>query len=319
MKNDTLITIGILCFNAEHTILNAIEGAINQTYKKKEIIVIDDFSEDNSYKIIKDSKYIKHIKLIQNSSNLGISFSRNRVIKNSKGDFICFMDDDDISEKDRVKKQVKSIFQSGFNSNDCVLSICNIFRRYKSGYLKEMSVFGTNGLKPLNEEFIDFLLFNKKNPKVDYGFGCPTCAMMISKKCFNLVGIFDEKLQRVEDMDLTIRLCKANCKFIYSKDTFIRQFSTSGNDKSPLINLKSEIKIIKKNKEYLLKKRMYLYSRLWPYLRYYYFKKNYFLLIMLLIFLIIINPIKAINHFLESSRKRWKHESRIKNGSNNNY
>ena len=49
----TLITIGILCFNAEKTILDAIKDAVNQSWENKEIILVDDASSDNSIEKIK--------------------------------------------------------------------------------------------------------------------------------------------------------------------------------------------------------------------------------------------------------------------------
>ena len=72
------------------------------------------------------------------------------------------MDDDDISDKRRIEIQINSIFNSGFNKNDNVLSICNIEKKYMSGYKKHMQVFGSNGRKPNSLEMKDFLLFNKK-------------------------------------------------------------------------------------------------------------------------------------------------------------
>ena len=97
--NAPLVTIGILCFNAESSISKAIRSAVNQTYKKKEIIIIDDCSTDNSLKVIKRSKYINYIKVFQNKENKGAAYSRNIVTKKSKGSFICYMDDDDFSDK----------------------------------------------------------------------------------------------------------------------------------------------------------------------------------------------------------------------------
>ena len=88
----------------------------------------------------------------------------------------------------------------------------------------------------------------------------------------------------------------------------VKQFDTVGGDKLPINNLKSEIQIIKKNKRYLEEKRMYIYSRTWPYLRYYYFQKNYFLLLILLIFLILVKPNRTIKHFLKSASNRLKHD-----------
>ena len=312
-NNDPLVTIGILCFNAESSILNALSSALNQTYKKKEIIVIDDCSTDNSLKVIMESKYINEIKVFKNKKNRGAAYSRNIVTKKSRGSYICYMDDDDFSDKQRIEIQIRSIIDEGFNKNDYVLSICNINRRYTSGYTKEMKVFGSKALKPNNSEMIDFLLFNEKNPSVDYGFGCPTCAMLISKKALELVNGFDESLKRVEDMDITIRLSKEGCNFVNSKKTYVNQFSSQGKDKLPINNLKSEIIIIKKNKLYLKSKNIYFYSRLWPYLRFYHFTGNYFLLILFLIVIFCINPKRTIYHFISSTINRIQHEQKIKN------
>ncbi len=317
-QNAPLVTIGILCFNAESSILNALESAINQTYKKKEIIVIDDCSTDNSLKVIRQSKYINEIKIYQNKKNKGAAYSRNIVTKKSKGSYICYMDDDDFSDKQRVEIQIKSIFNQGFNRSDYVLSICNINRKYSSGYIKEMQVFGSRALKPNNSEMIDFLLFNEKKRAVDYGFGCPTCAMLISKKALELVDGFDESLKRVEDMDITIRLARVGCNFVSSKKTFVNQFSSLGKDKLPVNNLKSEILIIKKNKLYLKNKNIYFYSRLWPYLRFYHFTRNYFLLILFLMIIFFINPRRTLYHFISSTINRIKHEYKINNFKKSN-
>ena len=59
MKNTELVTIGILCFNSQDTILRAIESSINQSWKNKEIIVVDDKSTDNSQNVIMDSSFYK--------------------------------------------------------------------------------------------------------------------------------------------------------------------------------------------------------------------------------------------------------------------
>ncbi len=310
-KKHDLVTVGILCYNAEASILKAIKSALSQTYKNIEIIVVDDCSIDNSVEIIKKSTFYKDIKLFLNKKNQGPGFSRNVVLKNAKGSFICFMDDDDISDKKRIEVQINSIFNEGYDKNNCVLSICNIYREYPSGYIQNMKVFGTYFRKPSSNEMIDFLLFNNKKKGIDYGFGCPTCAMLISKKALSMIGGFDDSLRRVEDMDLTLRLCQIKCYLVSSKETFVNQFSTSGDDKSPLKNLKAEIKIIKKNKDYLRKKHIYFYSRLWPYLRFYHFNKNYFYLLLILIVLIIINPVRTIKHFSISSIRRIKHERKI--------
>ena len=86
---------------------------MNQTWVNKEIILVDDASSDNSIEKIKNSPYFKNLKIIINSENKGASFSRNRIVKESRGQFICFFDDDDISDLMRVEKQLSSIKEKG--------------------------------------------------------------------------------------------------------------------------------------------------------------------------------------------------------------
>ena len=85
-----LLTIGITCFNANKTISRAIDSAINQDWLNKEIIIVDDKSNDTS--IYQINKYINHknIKIIIHNKNLGPAGSRNTIINNANGKYIAF-------------------------------------------------------------------------------------------------------------------------------------------------------------------------------------------------------------------------------------
>ena len=312
----TLVTIGILCFNAEKTILDAIKSSVNQTWVNKEIILIDDASSDNSIEKIKNSPYFKNLKIIINSENKGASFSRNRIVKESRGQFICFFDDDDISDSMRVEKQLSSIKEKGLNSKDKVISICKIKRIYPTGYKKEMKALGYLEEKKNINQLADFLLINNKLRHINYGFGCPTCAMLISKICFERHGYFDENLRRVEDMELSIRLSLEGCNFLGTNDTFIEQYSTNTSDKNPKNNFRSEILIIEKYKFYLNKNDLFNFSLLWTNLRYAYFSRNLLKLIITLVRLFISKPIRLVNHFSRSAFLRFIHEIKIIKGGN---
>ena len=82
--NCPLITIGLTSYNCESTIKNAIKSAISQSWENKEIIIVDDFSTDNSVEIIRsiDFKNIKH-KLFFEPENKGLPSSLNKIIKNA--------------------------------------------------------------------------------------------------------------------------------------------------------------------------------------------------------------------------------------------
>lgn len=86
-----MISIIIPNYNQGQYILEAIESALNQTYDNFEVIVVNDGSTDNSLEIAR--KY--PVKII-NQTNKGLASARNTGIMNSKGDYLLFLDADDI-------------------------------------------------------------------------------------------------------------------------------------------------------------------------------------------------------------------------------
>lgn len=106
-KNKTLISIIVPVYNAEKFLNETIETVQNQTYTNWELLFIDDCSKDNSVKII--SEVItkdKRIKLFKNEKNSGAANSRNKGIKEANGKYICFLDSDDLWDKDKLEKQI---------------------------------------------------------------------------------------------------------------------------------------------------------------------------------------------------------------------
>ena len=239
------VTVGITCFNAEKTISKAINGAINQDWYNKEIIIVDDASTDSSTKIIENFLSNKQVKLIKNQKNKGTSFSRNLIINNSNGDIICFMDDDDYSFSKRISSQLRELEKANYPNNKLIACTVSMVREYDSGYKRDLFTMGSKGLLPRGKELANYLLFYEKKKKVDYGFGIPTASMLITKECFKKVGLFDENLKRVEDMDLSIRLSLANVIFVSSKEKLIFQKSFQNNKKAEK-NFNSESFLIEK-------------------------------------------------------------------------
>ena len=91
-----LVSVIIPYFNDEKNIKNAIKSVLQQTYKKIEIIIIDDENSPKSEKILINlKKKFKKIKIISTLRRAGVSVARNKGIKKAKGDFIAFLDSDD--------------------------------------------------------------------------------------------------------------------------------------------------------------------------------------------------------------------------------
>lgn len=96
-----LITIIINVYNGEKFINKCIDSIINQTYKKIEILIINDGSTDNTLKIIKKYRD-KRIRIIT-TKNKGLSMSRNIGIENAKGEYLYFIDSDDYIEPNTIE------------------------------------------------------------------------------------------------------------------------------------------------------------------------------------------------------------------------
>jgi len=93
--------------NASRFISECINSVLLQTYQDWEMIIVDDLSNDNSVEIIKSFlRKDSRIKLIELDKNAGPAKARNRAIKESKGDFIAFLDADDLWKKEKLEKQL---------------------------------------------------------------------------------------------------------------------------------------------------------------------------------------------------------------------
>lgn len=103
-KMEPKITVVMPVYNGEKYIREAIDSILNQTFSNFELLIIDDGSTDNSVKIIKTYKD-KRINLIHNFKNMGLVFTRNRGLLESKTEYIALLDCDDIAHHARLEKQ----------------------------------------------------------------------------------------------------------------------------------------------------------------------------------------------------------------------
>jgi glycosyltransferase involved in cell wall biosynthesis len=114
MKNTKpLISILLPVHNSAATLMECVTSLLNQSYKEIEIIAIDDFSSDNSRSILNALKKTdKRLKIHKNVKRYGVSITLNRMVKLAKGNFIAFMDTDDISSPNRLKKQLNFLLKN---------------------------------------------------------------------------------------------------------------------------------------------------------------------------------------------------------------
>ncbi|WP_299883717.1 glycosyltransferase family 2 protein [uncultured Lacinutrix sp.] len=116
-----LVSIITPLYNSESFITETISSILNQTYKNWELILVDDCSIDKTVELIQEL-VLKHknIKLLKNKSNSGAAVSRNNGINIAKGDFIAFLDADDLWKPQKLEKQIQFMHEE--NCNVCFCS-----------------------------------------------------------------------------------------------------------------------------------------------------------------------------------------------------
>ncbi|WNH13965.1 glycosyltransferase family 2 protein [Thalassobellus suaedae] len=103
----SLVSIITPMFNSEAFISETISSVLNQSYKNWELILIDDNSKDATLSIVQEFiKIHPNIKLLKNESNLGAAISRNKGIDSAKGDYIAFLDADDLWKPEKLEIQI---------------------------------------------------------------------------------------------------------------------------------------------------------------------------------------------------------------------
>ena len=131
-----LVSVIITTYNRNDKFERALKSVLNQNYPNIEIIIVNDYPGDD-YELVKIiNKYSKltnfKIKYKKNDVNLGAPLSRNEGIKETKGKYSCFLDDDDVFLPLKISEQVKYIKKSNTD-------FCYVFSKiYRNGKLRKI-------------------------------------------------------------------------------------------------------------------------------------------------------------------------------------
>ncbi|MEH1944561.1 MAG: glycosyltransferase [Nostoc sp.] len=212
-KNLPKISVIIPAYNSEKTVKHTIQSVLNQTFTDLELIVINDGSQDSTLEVvtqIQDSR----IKVFS-YSNAGGNVSRNRGLNRAVGEFVSFLDADDLWTPDKLESQLKALQE-------------NISAKVAyswTDYIGANGQFILSG-KRINENqnvyeklLINNFLENGSNPLID-------------RKALITLGGFDESLSAAQDWDMWLRLaskfdfiCVPSVQILYR----ISPYSVSSN------------------------------------------------------------------------------------------
>ena len=179
------VSVIIPAYNSGPYLDEAVRSVIAQTFTEWECVVVDDGSTEDLSRV---EKMDSRVRLIR-QENRGISMARNRGIAESTGEFIAFLDHDDMFLPTKLQKQVEAA------ASDSRIGLIH----------SDFDVINANGdrrpgPKPVNPA-TDFLSM------LGRGAPLPTCTM-VSREAIRAVGIFDPFLTPSEDHDLFIRIAR---------------------------------------------------------------------------------------------------------------
>ena len=122
----SLVSVIIPYYRKKQYISRTLKSVINQSYKKLEIIIIYDDDNKEELKFLKQiTLKDRRIKILVNKKNLGVGLSRNKGIKKSRGEYIAFLDADDLWLKDKIKNQISFMKRKEITFSHTSYSIVN--------------------------------------------------------------------------------------------------------------------------------------------------------------------------------------------------
>ena len=102
-------------YNSSNYIIKTVNSILNQSYKNWKLIIVDDFSDEKTIKILKKNFINKNIKIYFLKKNRGAGFCRNYAIKKSSSPYLAFIDSDDIWEREKLKKQINFMKKNNYS------------------------------------------------------------------------------------------------------------------------------------------------------------------------------------------------------------
>ncbi len=111
---DGLVSVIMPSWNTADLIAESIQCVIDQTYKKWELLIVDDSSTDNTDEVVKPFLADKRIRYFKNEKNCGAALTRNRAMREAKGEWIAFLDSDDLWTPDKLMIQIRFMKKHGF-------------------------------------------------------------------------------------------------------------------------------------------------------------------------------------------------------------
>jgi len=183
-----LVSVVIPAYNAAHFIRTAVDSVLAQTWPHREVLVIDDGSTDDTTRALQ--AYGEAIRIIS-KPNGGLSSARNRGIQEARGKYVAFLDADDHWLPEKLARQVEVM------EGNPQVGFCSTATQVEAPDGEKLN----NWPCPILQGSLLETLFLQNGAIPGSGSG-----VMIRRHLFEEIGLFDESLKSLEDIDMWMRL-----------------------------------------------------------------------------------------------------------------
>lgn len=182
------VSVVIPTFNRAHVLGRAIASVLGQTYTELELIVVDDGSSDGTAALMREFADPR-LRYVQQPRNLGVSAARNRGVTEARGEWLAFLDSDDLWLAQKLERQFAAL-----EGVDCAASYCCLLRIDGDNQTRIPYRADTvnSGAQPWPSLLMDGLWYSQ--------------TWLVPKRVLLAAGLFDERMNIWEDWDLFLRI-----------------------------------------------------------------------------------------------------------------
>lgn len=223
--NPALASVVIPVYNSAEFVEEAVESALNQTYSNLEVLIVDDGSTDQSLERL--NKYVrdKRVKLFK-SENYGAASARNLGILMANGEYLAFLDSDDVWLANKLEKQINVMEEENFDYITSTGYTIFLSRQRNQSYDTSHEIVGDYCEDTIRDDFQEKVAFNPLLPT----------GLIVRRSRLHFVGIFDPFLTGpAEDYDFHRRVvAKLRGKHLKEPLFFYRVLQGSASRRSLL-------------------------------------------------------------------------------------
>lgn len=218
--NDILVSVSVISYNSEKTILETLESIKSQTYQNIELIVSDDCSQDKTVEITEqwiaeNKERFARVELLTIDHNSGISANVNRALRACQGEWMKGIAADDILLPECISTNINYVLEHKYV--EIVYSRLSAFKKEEDGSFKFL--YNT----PLDKDVNDALLFSENTAHEQFikllNYGCivqaPSCFAKVDLLRKNLC---DEKYKLIDDYPQMLQITRSGTKLFFFPD-----------------------------------------------------------------------------------------------------